>query len=98
MAKKPAGNEVGQGPAKHQRMAKKPAGNKVEPPWLMYKAVQGTEKLSTKDHWLAKPFMYDQVVQPGPSYYAGGFSGQLCEPFEKYITVWMTPAIAKEWA
>ena len=72
MAKKPAGNEVGQGLAKHQRMAKKPAGNEVEPPWLMYKAVQGTEKLSTKGLWLAKPFMYDQVVQPGPPYYAGG--------------------------
>ena len=73
MAKKPAGNEVDQGPAKHQRMAKKPAGNEVEPPWLMYKAVQGTEKLSIKDCWLANPFMYDQAVRPGPSYYAGGF-------------------------
>ena len=73
MAKEPAGNEVGQWRAKHHRMAKKPVDNEVEPPRLMYKAVQGTEKLSTKEHWLAKPFMYDQVVQPGPSYYAGGF-------------------------
>ena len=73
MATKLVGNEVGQGLVKHHRMAKKFVGNEVEPPWLMYKAAQGTDKLPTKDHWLTKPSMYDQVVQPGPSYYAGGF-------------------------
>ena len=46
--------------------------------FLSYKfGKKGERTISTKQPWLAKPFMTDRGVVPGPAYYPSGFGNQL---------------------
>ena len=64
--------------------------------FLLYKCVKkGLRTMSTKNPWLAKPFMTDRYVFPGPDYYTSGFGDQLGTGA---MTTKLTKSVYTEWA
>ena len=64
--------------------------------FLLYKfGKKGLRTLSTKNPWLAKPFMTDRYVVPGPDYYTSGFGDQLGTGA---MTTKLTKLVYTEWA
>ena len=64
--------------------------------FLLYKfGKKGLRTLSTKNPWLAKPFMTDRYVVPGPDYYAGVF-GDLQGTVA--MTTKLTKSVYTDWA
>ena len=64
--------------------------------FLLYKlGTEGDRTISTKDPWLAKPFMTDRYVVPGPDYYISGFGDQLGTGSR---TIKLTKSVYTEWA
>ena len=64
--------------------------------FLLYKmGTEGDRAISTKDPWLAKPFMTDRYVVPGPDYYISGFGDQLGTGSR---TIKLTKSVYTEWA
>ena len=64
--------------------------------FLLYKFVKkGERTISTKQPWLAKPFMTDREVVPGPDYYTSGFGNQLGTGA---MTIKLTKSIYTDWA
>ena len=53
------------------------AGASQRRSFLRYKYERGCRACSTKRAWLARPFMTDRDVVPGPAYWASGFGDQL---------------------
>ena len=63
---------------------------------LLYKfGKKGLRTISTKNPWLAKPFMIDRYVVPGPDYYTSGFGDQLGTGA---VTTKLTKPVYTEWA
>ena len=64
--------------------------------FLLYKfGKKGERTISTKNPWLAKPFMTDRYVVPGPDYYASGFGDQLGTGA---MTTKLTKSVYTHWA
>ena len=64
--------------------------------FLLYKfGKKGERTISTKNPWLAKPFMTDRYVVPGPDYYTSGFGDQLGTGSK---TTKLTKSVYTEWA
>ena len=64
--------------------------------FLLYKfGKKGERTISTKDPWLAKPFMTDRYVVPGPDYYTSGFGDQLGTGA---MTTKLTKSVYVDWA
>ena len=64
--------------------------------FLLYKfGKKGLRTISTKNPWLAKPFMTDRYVVPGPDYYTSGFGDQLGTGA---VTTKLTKPVYTEWA
>ena len=64
--------------------------------FLLYKfGKNGRRTLSTKKPWLAKPFMTDRYVVPGPDYYTSGFGDQLGTGAK---TTKLTKSLYTDWA
>ena len=64
--------------------------------FLLYKCgKQGERTNSTKNPWLAKPFMIGRYVVPGPDYYTSGFGDQLGTGA---MTTKLTKSVYTDWA
>ena len=64
--------------------------------FLSYKLWKKGERTnSTKDPWLAKPFMIGRYVVPGPDYYTSGFGDQLGSGA---MTTKLTKSVYTDWA
>ena len=64
--------------------------------FLLYKfGKKGERTISTKNPWLAKPFMTDRYVVPGPDYYTSGFGDQLGTGA---MTTKLTKSVYTDWA
>ena len=64
--------------------------------FLLYKfGKKGERTNSTKNAWLAKPFMTDRYVVPGPDYYTSGFGDQLGIGAK---TTKLTKSVYTDWA
>ena len=64
--------------------------------FLLYKfGKKGERTNSTKNPWLAKPFMTDRYVVPGPDYYTSGFGDQLGTGA---MTTKLTKSVYTDWA
>ena len=64
--------------------------------FLLYKFGQKGERTnSTKNAWLAKPFMTGRYVVPGPDYYTSGFGDQLGTGA---MTTKLTKSVYTDWA
>ena len=64
--------------------------------FLLYKfGKKGERTISTKNPWLAKPFMTDRYVVPGPDYYTSGFGDQLGTGA---LTTKLTKSVYTDWA
>ena len=64
--------------------------------FLLYKfGKKGERTTSTKNSWLAKPFMTDRYVVPGPDYYTSGFGDQLGTGAK---TIKLTKSVYTDWA
>ena len=64
--------------------------------FLLYKfGKKGERTISTKNPWLAKPFMTDRYVVPGPDYYTSGFGDQLGTGAK---TTKLTKSVYTDWA
>ena len=64
--------------------------------FLLYKfGKKGERTISTKNPWLAKPFMTDRYVVPGPDYAASGFGGQIPRCAK---TIKPTKDVCTDWA
>ena len=64
--------------------------------FLLYKfGKKGERTISTKNPWLAKPFMTDRYAVPGPDYYTSGFGDQLGTGA---MTTKLTKSVYTDWA